>query len=182
MNDQKLYDEYVEIADKNISFHNDHADETALKYFKLALELRPNDTELKNTILTLDKIVNYKNYNYTFDNKVTIELSNLFVECCNVKGFERLYDIISDEFVFIGKYFGRTKNSFIESIYSERKSWNGMIVKLGKYDSDNKQIPCIILNDYGVLFLDVENGKIVRAFEKKIGKIIDRSKLEQINE
>ncbi|TAF77404.1 MAG: hypothetical protein EAZ53_02710 [Bacteroidetes bacterium] len=176
------FNEYIETAEKNLSYHNDLADETALKYFKIALELRPNENELKNTVATLDKIINHKNYSYAFDDRVTFEFAKLFVDCCNVKGFERLYEIISDDFVFIGKYFGRTKKGFIDSIYIERKSWQGLMTKIGKYTFDNRQIPCIILNDYGVLFLDIDKGKIVRAFDKKIGETIDKNTLTEWNE
>ncbi len=181
MSDQKLYEEYIETAEKNLSFHNDIADEIALKYFKLALDLRPDENELKNTVATLDRIINHKNYTYPFDQSESLEFVKLFVDCCNVKGFERLYDFLSDSFVCIGKYFGKTKKSFIDSIYAERKSWKGMTTKVGIYSNQDKQIPCVILNDFGALFFDIENGKIVRAFENKIGETIDKSKLTEWN-
>ncbi len=182
MSEQNKYEEYIDLAEKNLSYHNDLADETALNYYRLAYELRPTDNELKQTIATLDKIVNHRNYNYPIDDNETLDFAKLFVDCCNVKGFERLYNIIADDFVCISKYFGRTKKSFIDSIYIERKSWQGMTTKVGKYLRDDRQIPCIILNDHGVLFLNIYDKKIVRIFEKKIGEGIDKEKLIEWND
>lgn len=120
------FKEYIETAEKNLSFSNDNADEVALKYYKMALEINPTDTEVKQQYETLDKIVNHKNYKYSINEEQTIELMKIFVDCCNVKEFERLYKIISDEFVCISRYFGRTKKSFIDSVYFERKSMMGL--------------------------------------------------------
>jgi hypothetical protein len=181
MDKLELYKEYIETAEKNLSYHNDVADETALKYFRLALDLQQDNNELKKTVSNLDKILNHKNYTYPFDINETLKFAKLFVDCCNVKGFDRLYDIISDDFVFIGKYYGRTKKGFIDSIYSERKSWQGMTAKVGFYSCDDKKTPCVILNDFGVLFFDLENKKIIRAFEQKIGQTIEKSKLTEWN-
>lgn len=178
----ELYKEYIETAEKNLSYHNEIADETALKYFRLALDLQPDDFELIKTVSTLDKILNHKNYSYPFDTNETLEFAKLFVDCCNVKGFERLYEIISDDFVCISKTFGRTKKAFIDSIYYERKSWKGMTTKIGLYSNNDKQIPCVILNDFGVLLFDLDNGKLIRAFEHKIGETIEKSKLSEWNE
>jgi hypothetical protein len=182
MENLELYKEYIETAEKNLSYHNDVADETALKYFRLALNLQPDDSELKKTVSTLDRILNHKNYTYPFDKNETLEFAKVFVDCFNVKGFERLYEIVSDNFVFIGKYFGRTKKGFIDSIYSERKSWQGMTTKVGIYSNDEIQIPCVILNDFGVLFLDIDNGKIIRVFERKISETIEKNELTEWND
>ncbi len=182
MDKVELYKEYIETAEKNLSYHNEVADKTALKYFNLALDLQPDNSELKKTVSTLDRILNHTNYTYPFDKNETLEFAKLFVDCCNVKGFERLYDIISDDFVFIGKYFGKTKKGFIDSIYSERKSWQGMTTKVGIYSNDDKKIPCVILNDFGLLFFDLDNGKLIRAFEQKIGETAEKRKLTEWNE
>jgi len=173
------FNDYVRIAEKNLSYHNDIADETALKYFKRALAIKPKHNDTQNKFSMLDKIVNYKKYKYPFEYNLTLEKCKLFVECCNIKGFERLFDIISDDFICISRYFGRSKKAFIDSIYFERKSWQGLITKIGIYSSDENNIPCVILNDFGVLFFDIENGKIVRAIEKKIGETIDKNKLTE---
>lgn len=179
MENLELFKEYIETAKKNLSYKNDSADEVALKYYKMALDIKPIDEEVRKNYETLDKIVNYKNYNYPLDYKNTLDLAKLFVDCCNVKEFERLYTIISDDFVCISKYFGRTKKSFIDSIYFERKSWKGMTTKVGKYFNGDRQIPCIILNDHVVLFLNIDNNKIVRIFEKKIGEEVEKTKISE---
>lgn len=176
------FNDYVQIAEKNLSYHNDSADETALKYFRMALEIKPEHKETQKTFSLLEKIVNYKNYKYSVDDNLTLEMCKIFVDCCNVKGFERLYDIISDDFICVSRYFGRTKKAFIDSIYFERKSWQGLITKVGTYAIDDKKSPCVILNDFGVLFFDLENSKIIRAFEKKIGETIDKNKLTEWKE
>lgn len=179
MGNLELFQKYIAIAQKNLSYKNDSADEVALKYFKMALDLKPSDEEVRTNYEKLDKIVNYKNYNYPFDDKNALCLAKLFVDCCNVKEFERLYTIISDDFVCISKYFGRTKKSFIDSIYFERKSWQGMTTKVGKYLNGDRQIPCIILNNHCVLFFNIDKNKIVRVFEKKIGVEIEKAKLSE---
>lgn len=176
------FNDYVQIAEKNLSYHNDGADETALKYFRLALEIKPEHKETQKTFSILDKIVNHKNYKYPIDDILTLETCKVFVECCNVKGFERLYDIISDDFICISRYFGRTKKAFIDTIYFERKSWQGLITKVGVYAIDDKKRPCVILNDFGVLFFDLEDSKIIRAFEYKIGETIEKNKLTEWKE
>lgn len=176
------FNDYVQIAEKNLSYHNDLADETALKYFKMALEVKPDDIEIKKTFTTLDKIVNHKNHVYVSSDESKLDFCKIFVECCNVKGFERLYDLISDDFVCTSKYFGRTKKAFIDSIYFERKSWQGLTTKIGIYTKDDKKTPCVMLNDFGVLLFDLENDKLVRAFEHKIGETIDKSKLTEWND
>lgn len=182
MCDQKKYEKYIQLAEKNLSYKNNQADEIALKYFRLAIELRPTENELEEKIATLDKIVNYLNYNYPIDDKKTLDFVKLFVECCIERGFERLYDIIADDFVCISMYFGRTKNYFIDSLYYEKKSFYGLNAKIGKYLHKNRQIPCVILNNYGILFLNISNNKIVRIIEKKLGDSIDKDKLKEWNE
>jgi hypothetical protein len=67
----------------------------------MALDINPTDTEVKQQYETLDKIVNHKNYKYSINDEKTIELMKSFVDCCNVKEFERLYKIISDDFVCV---------------------------------------------------------------------------------
>lgn len=49
------FKEYIETAEKNLSFSNDNADEVALKYYKMALEINPTDTEVKQQYETLEK-------------------------------------------------------------------------------------------------------------------------------
>ena len=94
MENLEQFKEYIEKAEKNLSFSNDNADEVALKYYKMALEIKPTDTEVKQQYETLEKIVNHKNYKYSINDEKTIELMKIFVDCCNVKEFERLYKII----------------------------------------------------------------------------------------
>jgi hypothetical protein len=125
----------------------------------------------------LTKIVNYKNYNYPINDQQTIELMKIFVDSCNVKEFERLYKIISDDFVCISRYFGRTKKAFIDSVYFERKSLMGLWTEISQYENKDRLIPCVNLNNFGVLFFNIENDKIVRAFEYKIDEKIDKDKL-----
>lgn len=173
------FKEYIETAEKNLSFLNDSGDEVALKYYKMALEINPTDTEVRQQYKTLDKIVNHKNYTYSINDEQTIELMKIFVDCCNVKEFERLYKIISDDFVCISRYFGRTKKAFIDSVYFERKSMMGLWTEIFQYENKDRQIPCVKLNDYGVLFFNIENDKIIRAFEYKIDEKLDRNKLNK---
>ena len=113
MENLEQFKEYIEIAEKNLSFSNDNADEVALKYYKMALDINPTDTAVRQQYETLDKIVNHKNYKYSINDEQTIELMKIFVDCCNVKEFERLYNIISDDFVCISRYFGRTKKRLL---------------------------------------------------------------------
>ena len=47
MENLEQFKEYIETAEKNLSFSNDNADEVALKYYKMALEINPTDTEVK---------------------------------------------------------------------------------------------------------------------------------------
>lgn len=176
------FKEYIEIAEKNLSYSNDNSDEVALKYYKMALEINPIDTEVRKQYETLEKIVNHKNYKYPINDEQTIELTKIFVDCCNVKEFERLYKIISDDFVCISRYFGRTKKSFIDSIYFERKSMMGLWTEIFQYENNDRQVPCVKLNDFGVLFFNIENDKIIRAFEYKIDEKIDRKKLTKWTE
>jgi hypothetical protein len=176
------FNEYIETAEKNLSYSNDSADEIALKYYKMALEINPTDVEVKQQYETLDKIANHKNYNYPINDQQTIELMKVFVDSCNVKEFERLYKIIADDFVCISRYFGRTKKAFIDSVFSERKSMMGLWTEIFQYANSDRQIPCIKLNDYGVLFLNIENDKIIRAFEYKIESNFDRNKLTKWKE
>lgn len=173
------FNDYVQIAEKNLGYHNDIADETALKYFKMALEINPEHKETKNAFLILDKIVNHKNYKYPVDDNLTLEICKVFVDCCNVKGFERLYDIISDEFVCITSdtNIGKTKTTFIDSIFWIRKSIFGSSIELAAYNNDENKTPCIVVNNFGVLFFDIENDQIIRAFERKIDESIEKTKL-----
>lgn len=171
----------IESAEENLSYKNDSADEIALRDFKRAYELKPESKDLKKQIDLLDKIVNYKDYNYPINDKGTELFVNLFVECCNEKGFERLYDIVSDDFLCISRYFGRTKQGFIDSVYYERKSMMGLWTESNIYPIKDREVPCVKLNDFGVLFFNIENDKIVRAFEYKIGEQIDREKLKKMN-
>lgn len=120
MENIELFKEYIETAEKNLSYGNDTADEVALKYFKMALDINPTNTEINKKFETLNKIVNHKNYKYPIDDKKTIELMKVFVDCCNVKEFEKLYKIIDDDFICVTRNVGRTKDSFIDSIYFER--------------------------------------------------------------
>ncbi len=182
MSNLDLFREYVEIAEKNLSYKTDVADETALKYYRMALEIDPDDPRANIQYIILDKLVNHKNYTYPIDDQKTIELIKVFVDCCNVKEFDRLYNIISDDFVCISRYFGRTKKEFIESIYSERKSMFGMFTEVFQYENKSRKIPCVFLNSYGVLFFNIENNLILRAFEYKIDEKIDRKKLTKLNE
>lgn len=177
MKNTKLFKEYIETAEENLRYANDSADEVALKYYKMALDINPTDNEIKKKYETLDKIVNHKNYQYPIDDRKTIEFMQVFVDCCNVKEFERLYEIIADDFVCISRYFGRTKETFIDSIYFERKSLMGLWTDIFQYENKDRKIPCIKLNDYGVLFFNIENDKIIRAFEYKIENNLDRQKL-----
>jgi len=177
MGDIELFREYIETAEKNLGYANDSADEVALKYYKMALDIKPNDNETKNKFEILDKIVNHKNYKYAIDDQKTIELIKVFVDCCNVKEFERLYKIITDDFVCISRNLGRTKESFINSIYYERKSLMGLMTEVFQYENNDRKIPCIKLNDFGILFLNTENEKIIRAFEYKIDNFLDRQKI-----
>jgi hypothetical protein len=177
MDNLELFKEYLETAEKNLSYSNDSADEVALKYFKMALEINPTDNEVKQQYETLDKIVNHKNYKYSVNDEQIIELMKIFVDSCNVKEFERLYKIISDDFVCISRYFGRTKKAFIDSVYFERKSMMGLWTEIFKYENKDRQIPCVKLNDYGVLFFNIENDKIIRVFEYRIDEKLDRNKL-----
>jgi hypothetical protein len=177
MGNLELFKEYLETAEKNLSYSNDSADEVALKYFKMALEINPTDNEVKQQYETLDKIVNHKNYKYSVNDEQIIELMKIFVDSCNVKEFERLYKIISDDFVCISRYFGRTKKAFIDSVYFERKSMMGLWTEIFKYENKDRQIPCVKLNDYGVLFFNIENDKIIRVFEYRIDEKLDRNKL-----
>ena len=41
MENLEQFKEYIEIAEKNLSFSNDNADEVALKYYKMALDILP---------------------------------------------------------------------------------------------------------------------------------------------
>jgi hypothetical protein len=182
MENLELFKEYLETAEKNLSFSNDSADEVALKYYKMALEINPTDTAVKRQCDTLDKIVNHKNYKYLINDEQTIELMKIFVDSCNEKEFERLYKIISDDFVCISRYFGRTKKTFIDSVYFERKSMIGLWIEIFQYKNNDRQIPCIKLNDFGVLFFNIENEKIIRAFEYKIEGNINRDKLTKWKE
>lgn len=171
----------IETAEKNLSYKNDSADEIALRDYKRAFELEPENTYLKQQIFLLDKIVNYKDYDYPINDKETANFVKLFVECCNEKGFERLYDIISEDFVCISRYFGRTKQGFIDSVFYERKSMMELWTESNIYQTKDREVPCVKLNDFGVLFFNIENDKIVRAFEYKIGEQIDRDKLKKMN-
>jgi len=171
----------IESAEKNLSYKNDSADKIALRDFKRAYELSPEHKDLKRQIDLLDKIVNYKDYNYPINDRETESFVKLFVECCNVKGFERLYDVVSEDFVCISRYFGRTKQGFIDSVYYERKSMIGLWTECNIYQTKDREVPCVKLNDFGVLFFNIENDKIVRAFEYKIGEQIDRDKLKKMN-
>jgi len=177
MGNKELFKEYIEMAEKNIGYANDSADEVALKYLKMALEIDPTNTIAKQQYEILDKIVNHKNYKYSINDEQTIELMKIFVDSCNVKEFERLYKIISDDFVCISRYFGRTKKAFIDSVYFERKSMMGLWTEVFQYENKDRQIPCVKLNDYGVLFFNIENDKIIRVFEYKIDEKLDRNKL-----
>jgi hypothetical protein len=181
MENQELFKEYLETAEKNLGYANDSADEVALKYYKMALDINPNDTETKKKFQILDKIVNHKNYKYPIDDQKTVELIKVFVDCCNVKEFERLYKVIADDFVCISRYFGRTKQGFIDSVYYERKSMMGLRTEENIYQTKDREVPCVKLNDFGVLFFNIENDKIVRVFEYKIGEQIDREKLMKMN-
>ena len=182
MGNKELFKEYIEIAEKNLGYANDSADEVAIKYLKMALDLNPTDTVTKKKYETLDKIVNHKNYKYPIDDQKTIELMKVFVDCCNVKEFERLYKIIDDNFVCVTRNMGRTKESFIEGIYFERKSMMGLWTEIFQYENKERKIPCIKLNDYSVLFFNIENDKIIRAFKYKIDEYIDREKLTKWKE
>ena len=177
MENLEQFKEYIQTAEKNLSFSNDNADEIALKYYKMALEINPTNIEVKQQYETLDKIVNHKNYKYSINDEQKIEIMKIFVDCCNVKEFEKLYKIISDDFVCISCYFGRTKKSFIDSVYFERKSMMGLWIEIFQYENNERQIPCVKLNDFRVLFFNIENGKIIRAFEYKIEDKFDRNKL-----
>lgn len=177
MDNLEQFKEYIDTAEKNLSFSNDSADEVALKYYKMALEINPTDAEVRQLYETLDKIVNHKNYKYSLDDEQTIELMKIFVDSCNVKEFERLHKILSDEFVCISRYFGRTKKAFIDSVYFERKSMMGLRTEIFQYKTNDRKIPCVKLNDFGVLFFNIENDKIIRAFEYKIDDKLDRNKL-----
>lgn len=182
MENLELFKEYIDIAEKNLSYSNDSADEVALKYYKMALEINSTDIEIKQRYATLDKIVNHKNYKYPINDEQTIELMKIFVNSCNIKEFERLYEIIADDFVCISRNFGRTKKAFIDSVYFERKSMMGLWTEIFQYANNDRQIPCIKLNDYGVLFFNIENDKIIRAFEYKIESNLDRNKLTKWTE
>jgi hypothetical protein len=177
MENKALFKEYIETAEKNLGYANDNADEVALKYLKMALDIKPNDTETKKKFETLDKIINHKNYKYPIDDQKTIELMKVFVDCCNVKEFERLQKIIDDNFVCVTRNMGRTKENFIDGIYFERKSFMGLWTDIYQYENNDRKIPCIKLNDYSVLFFNIENNKIIRAFKYKIDDKIDREKL-----
>ena len=72
MENLEQFKEYIEIAEKNLSFSNDNADEVALKYYKMALDINPTDTAVRQQYETLDKIVNHKNYKYSINDEQTI--------------------------------------------------------------------------------------------------------------
>ncbi len=182
MSNSKIFKEYIETAEKNLTYSNDSADEVALKYYKMALEINPTLTEVARKYEILDKIVNYRNYKYSINDEQTIELMKVFVDCCNVKEFERLYEIISEDFVCITGYFGKTKMTFIDSVYFERKSMMGFWTEIFQYESKDRQVPCIKVNDNGVLFFNIENEKIIRIFEYNIEVNIDRNKLTKWTE
>jgi hypothetical protein len=55
MDNLELFREYIEKAEKNLSYSNDSADEVALEYYKMALEINPTNTEVKHQYETLDK-------------------------------------------------------------------------------------------------------------------------------
>ena len=177
MENLEQFKEYIETAEKNLSFSNDNSDKVAMMYYKMALEINPTDNEVQQKYKTLDKIVNHKNYKYSINDEQTIELMKIFIDCCNEKEFEKLYKIISDDFVCISRYLGRTKKSFIDSVYFERKSMMGLRTEIFKYENNDRQIPCVKLNDFGVLFFNIENDKLIRAFEYKIDDKLDRNKL-----
>ena len=52
----------------------------------------------------------------------------------------------------------------------------GLWTEIFQYENKDRQIPCVKLNDFGVLFFNIENDKIIRAFEYKIDKYLDRQK------
>lgn len=182
MENLEKYKEYIETAEKNLGYSNDSADEVALKYYKMALEINPTDTDVKKQYETLDKIVNHKNYQYPINDEQSIELMRVFVDSCNVKEFERLYKILADDFVCISRYFGRTKKAFIDGVYFERKSMMSLRMELFQYETKNMLNFCIKLNDFEVLFFNTENDKIIRAFEYKIDSNLDRKKLTKWTE
>ena len=175
--------EYIEQAENNIRYRKDNTDEIALNYYKMALDLCPTDTQLRKKYESLDKFVNHKNYTYPpNDYHTLVMLNKIFVDSCNVQEFDRLYDIIADDFVCITRSLGRTKESFIDSIDSERISFMGLRTELCQYSQNNEQIPCISINNYGVLFFNIENNKIIRAYEYKIKTELDSSKLTKFRE
>lgn len=176
----KEYEQFISIAESNLSNNNEMADIAALEYFKKAFSISQADKDVGQTINLLERIINYKNYKYKFDFDENIRFVNLFVECCNVKGFERLYNIIADDFVCISREFGRNKKGFIDSIYWLRKSWTGCKIEIGVYEFHYGKKPCVILDDYGILIFDIERNKIIRAFEYKIDKQLERLKLKKI--
>ena len=152
---QAKFLECIDIAEKNLGYHNDNSDKIALNYFIEAKKYNPNDKGLNEKISILDKIVNYKNYNYPINDNIAMDLVELFVEYCNVGGFENLHNIISDDFICICRHFGRTKNEFIDSIYFERKTFVGLWTEIGTYEMNDRKIPCVILNNFGVLFFNI---------------------------
>lgn len=182
MESLKLFNEYLETAEKNLSYKNESADATALKYYQLALELDPGNIAVKQKINILDKVINYKNYNYAINDEQTLKLIKIFVNCCNVREFDRMYQIIADDFVCICLELGRTKKSFIDNIYFARKSIMGLRTELLKYESDGRIIPCVKLNDKGVIFFNIENDKIIRAFYYKIDDNLIRNKLTKTHD
>lgn len=171
------YNELIEDAEKNLSYNNDIAYETALKFFKQASDLKPDNIELIKKINWLDKFINYKNYKYQNEETEIVKFAEIIIDCINVKEFERLYNLISDDFVFIGEYLGKSKSSFIDSVYWLRKGFSGLYADLRFYIKDDKKIPCICFNNSGVLFLNIDDNKIVRIFHYEIGKQINPDKL-----
>jgi hypothetical protein len=174
------FNDLMKLVEENLSYRNDSTDKAALSNLKKALKLKPDDIEIKHQINLLDRIVNYKNYTYPINDKKTEKFVKFFVECCNEKGFERLYDIISEDFVCISRYFGRTKQGFIDSIYLERKSMMGLWTTPNLYETKEREIPCVNLNNFGILFFNIDSDKIIRAFEYKIGEQIDKTRLKKM--
>ena len=120
--------------------------------------------------------------NDDFENIRLVIQQLLTEEELSVKEFERLYEIISEDFVCITGYFGKTKMTFIDSVYFERKSMMGFWTEIFQYESKDRQVPCIKVNDNGVLFFNIENEKIIRIFEYNIEVNIDRNKLTKWTE
>ena len=181
MTDDELYDYYISLAESNLSTNSISEDIEALKNYKKAFTINPCDKEVEQTILLLERIVNYKDYKYKFDFESNLKFVKLFIECCNERGFERLFEFLSDDFVCLSKDMGWSKKGFIDTIYWIRKSVLGYSIKLGVYEFEFGKKPCAIINDFGIIIFDIEYNKVIRVFEYNIDKQLNRAKLKELH-